>query len=353
MSQPVVIPLGRTAREWVRQGGQPSRTAWVHGLMLRWQGYWFDRNVSLQRQLPEPPPLRTDPLFILGLWRSGTTYLHDLLGVCPGLQSPATWQCMNPSTSRLCSSPVVGRAIQRPMDTMTIDAFSPQEDEFALLALGVPSVYRGFFDPRRLPELSRWLEPDAWTQMQPEGWLNTWLEFLSGITNDRSGRLVLKSPSHSFRITALTEAFPQASYVWLVRDPVATFHSNRKMWLAMLERYALWHWDVSILDAFLVHAFESAAQCLYRATRLVGKDRLIIVKFDDLTGATINSLQRLNLRLGIGSWQELEPPLVRIAAGRSGYRPDTSYRGQLRPAVLQATNVLRAAQLDALSSHGL
>ena len=158
MSRPLVFPVGRATRAWLRQGGKPSRAGWSHSLSLSWQGFWFERHLSLQRNLPPTAPLRTDPLFILGLWRSGTTYLHELLGACPGIQSPATWQCLSPATIRLHSPPVAGRAVQRPMDAKRIDALSPQEDEFALLALGVPSVYRGFFDPRRLPELTRWLD---------------------------------------------------------------------------------------------------------------------------------------------------------------------------------------------------
>ena len=160
MTPPVVLPLGRDALAWVQQGGRPTRAGWSRKLLLQWQSFWFERNLTLQNQLPAALPLHRDPLFILGLWRSGTTYLHDLLGACPGMDYPATWQCMSPASFRLQAPPDKGKEFQRPMDGMTIDNLSPQEDEFALLALGVPSVYRGFFDPRRCRNLSA-----GWIQM--------------------------------------------------------------------------------------------------------------------------------------------------------------------------------------------
>lgn len=96
-----VLPLGRAAWNWIREGGKPTRIGWSQLLMQRWQNLWFERNLSLQRNLPPAPGLREDPLFILGVWRSGTTYLHDLLSSCPGIVFPATWQCMSPASFRL------------------------------------------------------------------------------------------------------------------------------------------------------------------------------------------------------------------------------------------------------------
>lgn len=184
-SAATVFPLGREALSWVRQGGRPTRIGGMQRFVYRWQSYWFERNLSLQRRL-QPisiSPLVSDPVFILGLWRSGTTFLHDLLGVCPGMICPVTWQCMNPSTFRLRPPPLAGKTALRPIDGFAIDTFSPQEDEFALLALGVPSVYRGFFDPRRMQELAQWLDPDVWAADSSAGWMAPWREFLAGVAH--------------------------------------------------------------------------------------------------------------------------------------------------------------------------
>ena len=121
----------------------------------------------------------------------------------------------------------------------------------------------------------------------------------------------------------------------------------------MFERYALWPWDAAILDEFLIQAFGMAAECLRRATSLLPRDRLVVVPFDQLTGSTLDTLDGLNRRLRLGNWQEMQPALVRITAGKADYRRDTYHNSQLTDSALKAVENLRLAQLVALSSDEL
>ena len=106
-----------------------------------------------------PPP----PVFVLGFWRSGTTLLHELLCRDPQFGFPSTYACMNPShfvlTEAWVSRSKVQQQTTRPMDRMSYSWASPQEDEFALLALGAPSPYESLIvpslmrDPKALVDL--------------------------------------------------------------------------------------------------------------------------------------------------------------------------------------------------------
>jgi hypothetical protein len=352
-SQPTFLPLGRDALAWVRLGGTPARGRWMHSVAQRWQSFWFERNLALQRMSPPPPARALDPVFILGLWRSGTTYLHSLLGTCPGMYSPTTFQCMNSSAFRLVPAPKEGKSISRPMDGMTIATSSPQEDEFALLALGVPSTYLGFIDPRRLPELARWLDPGSWTQAGIRGWPERWTEFLAGVCDGRPGRVVLKSPGHTFRIGVLAPMFPGASHVWLTRDPTDVFLSNRKMWRAMVERYSLWDFEPAVLDSFLTVALERAAECLVVATAILGREKLAVIGFEQLTGAPVDSLEKLNRRLGLGEWGAMHSAIATAAAAGEGHRAAGYDRRDLPDAAAAAAETLRQVQARAISSHGI
>ncbi len=350
---PRVFPVGRETLSWTRLGGRPDRAGRWLRFLVGWQSFWFERNLALQRRLPPPQSLDRDPVFILGLWRSGTTFLHDLLCACPDMIYPATWQCMNAASFRLRLPPVASNIVMRPMDGFTIDAFSPQEDEFALLALGVPSVYRGFFDPRRLAELACWLKADAWCGNRPEGWMDILREFLEGVADGKPGRLLIKSPNHTFRIRALVEAFPDASYAWVVRDPAEMFFSNQKMWLSMFRYYALWNWNMADLDMFLQRAFESAAQCLDYAIRILPPERLAVVDFARLTDAPVAMIDAVILRLCLGDLKETKSAIARAAARKAGYRAD-SYDGHtVSPSTIAVLKSLRASQWAALASHGV
>ena len=339
--------------QWMRKGGRPERGDWRLRFQIGWQTFWFERNLALQHRLPAVVFSGASPVFVLGLWRSGSTFLHELMGACPGMVFPATWQCMSPASFRFRSPPVAHGAVIRPMDGFAISAFSPQEDEFALLALGVPSLYRAFFDPRRLAELAYWLKPESWVVDSPKGWMGVWREFLGGVVDGKAGRLLLKSPGHTFRIQALVEAFPDASYVWLVRDPAELFLSNRKMWSSMFGRYALWNWSLPALDMFLQEAFVSAARCLDYATSALPQNRLAVVEFTQLVGNPAATTDALSVRLDLGDRELYKRSAEATASEKAGYRADT-YDGKTLPPVASAgLEKLCVAQRAAISSHGV
>lgn len=351
-ARPTLIPVGGEMLSWLRHGGRMDSVDWRIRLQMRWQSFWFDRNISLQRKLKPGASQSHNPVFIMGLWRSGTTFMHELLGACPGLIWPATWQCMNPSTYNMQSPPRVSTSVIRPMDDFTVNTFSPQEDEFAILALGVPSVYRGFIDPGRLGEVSKWLDPGFWCG-RSDGWLEVWREFLDGVSAGKEGRLLLKSPNHIFRIRALVEELPDASYVWLVRDPAETFFSNRKMWVAMFKRYALWDWQESELDEFIAKSFKYAAESLEFATTFLGRDQLVVVDFDRFKRAPIETVKEICSRLKLGDWVTVADAILAANAGMAKHEGD-SYSGcQLDQKQIMAAENLGVSQKTALASHGL
>ncbi|HYO24916.1 MAG TPA: sulfotransferase, partial [Lacipirellulaceae bacterium] len=100
--------------------------------------------------------LAEPPLFILGHWRAGTTFLHELLIRDPRHTYPTTYQCFAPSHFVLSERYVtpytrVFVPERRPMDNMAAGWDRPREDEFELVILGVPWVYLCFMFPNHRP----------------------------------------------------------------------------------------------------------------------------------------------------------------------------------------------------------
>ena len=92
------------------------------------------------------------PIFILGHWRSGTTLLHELLVLDERHTCPNTYACYTPRHF-LVSRYLVPWWLKflmpsrRPMDNMKVGWDRPQEDEFALCNMGIPSPYMVFAFP--------------------------------------------------------------------------------------------------------------------------------------------------------------------------------------------------------------
>ncbi len=230
--------------------------------------------MQLER-MPRDAPA-ADPVFILGLWRSGTTVLHELVNACGGWATPQTWQCFHPSTCFMTGPPARGGSVRRPMDQGLISTEGPQEDEFALLLLGEPSIYRGLIDPRRLLECGA----AAWSG--DGGDLERWQAFVRGVAAGGGGRLLLKSPGHAFRIPSLRRLFPAARFIWIGRHPGEILTSNLRMWGAMTRVYALWDCTDDVLHRFLREAMRACSRVLERCIAEMTREQMLWVDFEAL-----------------------------------------------------------------------
>lgn len=280
---PELLYGSRALSEWILRGGRPERAARAHALRLRWHAYWFELNwrTEAARLESQPPPL--DPVFIVGPWRSGTTALHELIAAATEWPTPQTWQCFHPSTCFLVKGAPRESMVARPMDAGTISSRSPQEDEFAALLLGEDSVYRGFIDPRRLPECAaRLWNADGSAPTAAASSLQRWQLFIRGIaSNAAEQRLLLKSPNHTFRIAALRHDFPQAQFIWMGRRSRELLTSNLKMWRAMMARYALWSCAGGVLEEFLHQALRACVSALERCQQELSPAQFLWVDFDE------------------------------------------------------------------------
>lgn len=305
---------------WLRRSPRWESLPWGQRLQLAWRAQWasVNRKLSDQRHEQAPPPAA--PVFIAGPWRSGTTVMHELLHAATQWPTPLTWQCMNATAYQLLPAPSTSARLDRPMDGLTITATSPQEDEFALLCLGVDSAYRAFLAPERLDELQHTLDPAHWLA-RPEAWLPRMERFMQGVLAScgrPQARLLLKSPNHSFRLPALLQRWPEAQVVWMVRDPVAVFHSNRKMWRAMFQAHALQP-DVAApgLDAFLAVALHRCAEVL---DDLVNRhpDRLVLCRQETLLAEPRAEIERVIAALGLSGVEHPNPLDAALTATASG-----------------------------------
>ena len=104
---------------------------------------------------------------------------------------------------------------RRPMDNMAAGWHRPQEDEFALCNLGLPSPYLTIAFPNEPPQ-----DQEYWTlEHVPADDLRQWkkifyrfLQYIDKRTKQPQ-RIVLKSPPHTGRVKVLLEMFPDAKFV--------------------------------------------------------------------------------------------------------------------------------------------
>jgi len=180
------------------------------------------------------------PLFVLGLPRTGTTLLFGLLAQDPAHRSPLSWEvsspCPPPEADTFNSDPRIEEAELR-FDALRrlvpgfeaihpIGARLPQEC-ILIHALDFHSLL--FEATYNVPSYQRWVELQ---DMRPTYHLQR--DFLQHLQSRcPAERWVLKSPAHLMALDALLEVFPDALIVQTHRDPVEVMGSVSSLHCAL------------------------------------------------------------------------------------------------------------------------
>lgn len=170
------------------------------------------------------------PVFVTGLPRTGSTLLHSLLAQDPSLRVPWTWEVMLPGRQPPGADPRaderriartdsllawVHRLAPRFRAIHPIGAALPQEC-IAITAHAFASVE--FKTTFNVPSYQAWLDA---TPAAHETALRYHLRFLQHLQrHSATNRWVLKAPAHLHNLDAIVTAYPDARFVFTMRDPV-------------------------------------------------------------------------------------------------------------------------------------
>ena len=173
----------------------------------------------------------TAPVFIVGLPRSGTTLLHNLLVQDPRTRAPLNWEAMFPAgypesplalrrtrwkaSARLAMANRIAPKFKRVHPL----GFDRPEECVALMAPGFASAL--FHTLYRVPSYQDWFESDS----QTPGF-EMHFRMLQQLQCRRGARRwVLKCPAHLFSLDALLRRYPDARLIQIHRDPLRAIPS--------------------------------------------------------------------------------------------------------------------------------
>lgn len=266
-----------------------------------------------------------EPIFIIGHWRSGTTLLHELMVLDSRHTFPTTYACFSPN-HYLLTHKVVPRLFpflmpsQRPMDNMPAGWDRPQEDEFALCAMGVPSPYFTMAFPNDPPQDPEYLNLDGLAPEARERWKKSFLWFLQCVTMANPKRIVLKSPPHTGRVKTLLEIFPKAKFIHIVRDPYVLFASTVNLWKRLYKDQACQVATYEGLEERVFQTFTEMYKAFERDRGLIPASQFSEVRYEDLTANPMAQMERIYRELDLDGFEQARPAIAKFLEGQSGYK---------------------------------
>jgi omega-hydroxy-beta-dihydromenaquinone-9 sulfotransferase len=270
-----------------------------------------------------------DPLFILGHWRSGTTLLHELLVTDTQFASPNTFQCFAPSHFLLSEFLMLrfGNFLlpkKRPMDEMEAGWTLPQEDEFALMNLGIPSPYLRIAFPQTQAKAFDYFDMRGLSETEKSRWCNKFSWFIKVLTyHYEQKQLVLKSPPHTGRVAELIKLFPNAKFIHLTRDPRKLFSSTMRLWSSLDSVQGLQSTpDRAVLKAYVTKCHQRMYAGFEEGRAAIPADRIVDIRYEDLVADPFGKLEQLYSQLQLGDFELVKPSLEIRLANHESYRPN-------------------------------
>jgi hypothetical protein len=277
---------------------------------LRLTALWHSQSEALAASPIERP------IFITGMPRSGSTFLHELLAEDPGNRAPRVWEVMFPLPEL--------RARQRWKDVRIARAaaclwwfrrLAPKADAVYPMRARTPHecvamhsysfLSEEFISTCRVPSYETFLRN---SDLRPAyAWERRLLQhFQLGCP---ARRWVLKSPDHAHSLEELFAIFPDALIVQTHRNPLEVLNSACQLAHVLHRLYG----TPGIHEEILDHESKVLAEGLRRLIRFRDahpelEDRFVDVRYQDVVADPLAVIRRV--------YQQFRLPLSEVAAGR-------------------------------------
>jgi hypothetical protein len=289
------------------------------------------RFTELWKRHPEIAEVEIErPIIVVGLPRSGTTHLVNLIAADSRLRSLPYWESLEPV-------PVPGEGPGRdgrdPRWLRCQHAYQQQSAQMPLLKAMHDMPPEHIHEEIELEELDfasyllEWLcRPPRWRDFylaldaRPHyAYLRRVLQALTWLRGPR--RWVLKSPQHLEQLVPLLDSFPDATIAVTHRDPVSVIRSAITM-LAYGDRMRRRELDLAGLAAYWIERVEKLLRACVRDRDKLPAERSIDVPFDEFMADDVAMVARIYAKAGLemtaGARAELDAFMAENARGKHG-----------------------------------
>ena len=275
------------------------------------------------------------PLFIIGHPRSGTSFFHGLMMGTDEMVGFRTWQLFWPALvgrrvirrfvalkTRFGTAEVMPQSVGHQME---LDSYEVEEFLFwlrystALNTMGLLGLAEDDFPEIEQPD--RLAEPDR----------RAALDYLDGcfrrqMIDSGKSQIVAKMHFSTMRLQSLLEYYPDARFVYLLRDPLCTVPSYLSFMIKTMEARGN-------LDGVSPERMQRMLRRRYRGTlalyryfhdlQVSGRlpaDRVMVLRYDDLMRDVRGTMDRVREFSGIAFSPALEAHIDAKAEAQKSYR---------------------------------
>ena len=273
-------------------------------------------------------PIRR-PVFITGMPRSGSSFLHEVLSVDPANRVPHVWEVMFPvranrdgkgdDRARRIRKTAASlwwfrRLAHEPDSVYPMRAWSPHE---CVAIHAYTCLSQEFICTARVPSYEKYLRSSDLTAVY--AWQKRFLQHLQADSAPK--RWVLKTPDHVYCLKELFSIFPDAIIIQTHRNPLEVLRSSIQLTEVL---YNLFAWpgsrhDIAEREAMLLaRQMEEFIRFRDAHPHLAG--RFIDLNYPDLVADPVGAVRRVYQQMDVELTEEAAKRMRQLISQRSRYR---------------------------------
>jgi len=267
------------------------------------------------------------PVFVIGHHRSGTTHLWNLLTQDSRFAYPSVLQAVFPHTFLVFEDVIHGLAERfapkkRPQDNVSLNPDSPIEEERAICVSTFLSVQMGRHFSQKRDEFKKYLTMRNATDEERKKWKETLQTFARKllIKHGRDAQLIFKTPDHTAKVQLILEAFPDARFVHIHRNPYRVYRSTMNMEKTTLPLYAYQKPEHEHLREYVFWRYRAMHEALFEDIEQIPAGQFIEVSYDEVDQKPLESIQKIYRQLTLPDFEQARTRLERYINSIADYK---------------------------------
>lgn len=265
--------------------------------------------------------LSQDPVFILGHWRSGTSFLQYLLSADPDFEYLNKFESVFPELF-LTGEKLFKPAVENISDLMKVitevrkvsvdweDWSSAGELDIAQLTyISKANPHWGHLFPANADYyLQRYLYLDEAPPEAVSEWKESYSYLIKKLALKKENKpLLIKSPGNTARVKHLLDLYPNARFIYLHRYPLDVFYSNMKLWSMVIEKFAFQQIGRREIEEMVIQNYKKILAKYLEQRQLIPKENLIELPFKQFVDNPLDTLANIYSEFDWKNFEDVRP----------------------------------------------
>jgi len=210
----------------------------------------------------------------------------------------------------------------RPGDNLRLAVHLPQEDEYAISNVTHLSYYHVFYFPKSYREYYKdYVRFEDATPAVIDRWNRTYKSIVKrAVMNSAGNRPILKNPVNTGRIRNLRQIFPNACYIFIMRNPIITYLSSKKFFSQLYPTVNLEEFSADEIAEMVLDVYVKLLNDYLKDRELIDGSRILEIRYEEFESNPLEHLEQIYSTFGLGDYNKLLPNFISYLETQKGHK---------------------------------